>query len=365
MEDEAIVCIRRSRNYDYDGPYHGPITNDFDEDDGYFYYRCTHDDGEWTGEPERVELSATAAPAAKRLMHMATKAGKAVSRKNYALVKEAHGLFGETADHDKTKAAHAEMCKGAMVHCKAVMEAYGGDDDEDEDAPGGGRKKFPTLWQKFNPNHDEAGKFASAEGASNDANAASAVASKSRSKDDHAEAAEAHGTAAEQHEALASYHSKRGNDSQAQAHQDAADYHRDMEAKHEARANKSAGNVRTKDAKVLSATNLAHVKAAHDLADELSDHPDMHRPGKSMMREAKSYLKSVITSANPGVDGNPNPEVTGGANPGVDKDAPALAMKLTGLLLANKDVPAGVLATLHDVIGDKLAAAEEAELLSA
>jgi hypothetical protein len=71
------------------------------------------------------------------------------------------------------------------------------------------------------------------------------------------------------------------------------------------------GPISQRAGRVLSAEKLSRVESAYALAGEMEADSGMHRAGRSMMREAKGYLKSVT------VWGSSNPGVTGGSNPGV------------------------------------------------
>ena len=106
---------------------------------------------------------------------------------------------------------------------------------------------------RFNPNHDEKGMFASAEGSSASAAKASAKAEKAgsgaRSKEAkgkaataHAKAAAAHTKAAAFHKSLAQYHKSQGHAAQAKAHFAAAKGHREAASEHRGHVGREFAN---------------------------------------------------------------------------------------------------------------------------
>ncbi len=130
--DRAVFVVI-DRGYGY---WNGD--GDWDEDDGYRYY--THPwamrDGKpaWAdGQPAEVELTAAVRETAKGIAAMRIKSGRAISEKNMAALKEAHGLFDETSKMADLIAEHKSACADGMKHLKEVMDGNDGGDDE----PGG------------------------------------------------------------------------------------------------------------------------------------------------------------------------------------------------------------------------------------
>jgi len=271
---EAIVCVL-ARNGGYDDGYWPGGDNDYDADDGYTYYRLAWNGdlaaAAWTGTPEEVELEASAKQflsTAKGRTFMETKMGRAVSKKNAALLTQASDNFGAVHDHDKTIADHKTMCKAGQAYIKDVV----GEQDSSEgqaDKP----KPKPAGTQTQDADADD------------------------------------------------------------------------------------------KAARVLSAENMAKVKAAYGLASDMASHEKMHALGKAAMRDGMACMKSVMESAtpggaNPGVGTKPNPEIQDGggpANPGVPGKALGAEQLTCGLIAAllkgDKVAPANLI-NLKDVVDD-------------
>lgn len=136
--DKAILCVYQNPfGGDMIG-YYGPYDNDFDADDGYTFYEASWsgaDDPEWSGEPKEVELAATTRAFLKTKegkQFMATKTGRAVSAKNYKLIKEAHGHFEDIHQFDQSTQGHKALAKTAMSHLKDVMGGGGEAMDNEE-----------------------------------------------------------------------------------------------------------------------------------------------------------------------------------------------------------------------------------------
>jgi hypothetical protein len=128
-----------------------------------------------------------------------------------------------------------------------------------------------------------------------------------------------------------------------------------------------------KAGRVMSQEKLARAQSAFNLADKMAKDADMHRAGKSMMREARGYLKSVVMSANPGVTGGANPGV-GATNPGTNYEgkpdgkslsADELATRLVGHLWAGTALNYPTLCALEEAVPMARQAAEEQELIAA
>jgi HK97 family phage prohead protease len=122
-----------------------------------------------------------------------------------------------------------------------------------------------------------------------------------------------------------------------------------------------------KSGRVMSTAKMESVKAAYNMAAKMADDSDMHRPGKSMMREAKGYLKAVVMSANPGVTDDANPGVTGGTNPETNVEGTpggkAIAAMLLGHLYKRTPLDLPTLCALEEAVPVARQQAEE-ELLA-
>src|SRR5262249_49860214 len=83
--DMAVLCVHEREPYYYDGPSSYRYDGDFDEDDGYHYYRCAWSmvDGKptWQGKPEEIEVTAAVIERAKAVAKMRHKSGRTVSMK--------------------------------------------------------------------------------------------------------------------------------------------------------------------------------------------------------------------------------------------------------------------------------------------
>lgn len=136
---------------------------DYDEDDGYTYYRGDWSmvDGRptWSGSFTKVELTVEIRKNWRDLFMKAIKSGRAVSKKNEALLKEADDLVKEVKNDHRTVDEHRVKLKECSDHLK---KGYTVAADSSTSDPVLG-KDGPTLTKEAQPVGVKASKVLSAE----------------------------------------------------------------------------------------------------------------------------------------------------------------------------------------------------------
>jgi hypothetical protein len=100
----------------------------------------------------------------------------------------------------------------------------------------------------------------------------------------------------------------------------------------------------------LTAGERSKLKAAHNIAVELSDHAEMHRPGKSMMKEARGHIGGVLKEADQHVIS--------------EEPLDSAAAKLIGGLGLKRGISPAVLVSLREAVEARFATLAD-DMLSA
>jgi hypothetical protein len=163
------------------------------------------------------------------------------------------------------------------------------------------------LELKFNPNHDEHGRFASADASSKraayatrDAREASARAEATGKAGDHDKAADKHEAAesanrqaAAHHTALANYHKAQGHEKLAKQHADKAAYHRKVAtAHHQATAGEAAAHTLFVKARMVK-PDLDCLKSAMVHLDAAAAHDQCPKVARTLLGKAYSCVEAV------------------------------------------------------------------------
>jgi hypothetical protein len=93
----------------------------------------------------------------------------------------------------------------------------------------------------------------------------------------------------------------------------------------------------SKSPRRLTKGEQEHCQAALNVAESLARHADMHRAGRSMLKDAAGHVRTVLLAH--------------AGDKGVSADD--LAARLIGALAGGKSVSPGVLATLGEVVGQR------------